>query len=397
MTKYPKRDTIVYEQTSNVATNDTIIGDDFDTIEGDEDLASNEVFEVERIEVVTPPQNADGSIQEVDWIRLHDGDDYYPRLRFRWWMLGYDGPNFGSRSPRLGHPVLENKVDAERRPVATAAPKFGPEDQVQIALKNNGTAIDDNFAIKIVGWRFKGNSREMRNYFQSASNLRTTYQQDLTLSNPFDEDTGSWSQNRIRIHPDADGGAHRQFTRLTGGVNQNLPKVWPWATWADNDSATKTNTDYEFSFGQDNVADKWQEMFFDFSRGEEAALFDYVMVQDDVANLLEARIKLQSRPSEDVPVFNVEDNDQHELPVLRRLASNTTSAAGQTEVPDQNVGHAHATVVDGVPRRVSKALQRAETMVWNDEGGLAIRDDGTQISANTVRAAVYGNRLELEG
>lgn len=398
MTKFPKRDKITFERTSNVATNDTIIGSDFDTVEGDRVVASNEVFEVERIEVISPPQNNNGSVQPVEWIRLHDGDDYYPNVRLRWWMMGHQGPNYGVASPRLGQPVLENKVNPEARPILTACPKFGPDDQVNIALKNDGNQIDDNFAIRVHGWRFKGTSREMRNYFRRASNLSETINQTISLSNPFSEDGNVYQQTSpVNISPDANGGAHSQFTRLTGGVDQNLPKVWPWATWADNSSATKTNTDYNFSFSSDQVDDKWQEVFFDFSNGQNAAVFNYVMAQENVANLSELRLSLESRPSDDIPVFNVEDNDQHELPVVRRLADNDHSGAGQVEQALPGSSSNQVSVVDRVPKRVSQALQQAEAVVWNDEGGVSIRDDGTQISSNGVRVGVYGNRLNLEG
>lgn len=397
MTEHPRRETITYEATSNVSTNDTIIGDDFDNVEGDRIVASNEVFEVERIELVSPPQNADGSVQPCEWIRLHDGDDYYPNIRFRFWMLGYLGPNFGMASPRLGQPVLENKANPANRPLLTACPKFGPEDQVNIALKNDGNQISDNFAVKIHGWRFKGTSREMQEYFQQASNLQTSINQSLNMSNPFSNESGRFSQDNIEIRPGAEGGAHGQFTRLTGGVNQNLPKVYPWATWADNNSATRTNTDYEFSFAQDNVADKWQELYFDFSDGENAAQFDYVMVQEDVTNLLETKVKLESRDSDEIPAFNTEANDQHELPVVRRLADGTHSQAGQVEVPIAGSGTNMVHVVDRVPRRVSKTLQKQETMVWNDEGGVVVQDDGTSISSNGVRVGVIGRRMNLEG
>lgn len=398
MTKFPKREEIIYEATSNVATNDTIIGDDFDTVEGDRIVASNEVFEVESIELIAPPQNSDGSIQPCEWIRLHDGDDYYPNIRLRFWMMGHVGPNFGAKSPRLGQPVLENKVNPEARPILTACPKFGPDDQVNIALKNDGNQINDDFAIRINGWRFKGTSREMRQYFRRASNLTETLNQTISLSNPFSEEGNSYQQTApVRISPDADGGAHAQFTRLTGGVDQNLPKVWPWATWADNSSATKTNTDYEFSFAQDNVDDKWQEIFFDYSDGTNAAIFNYVLAQENVTNLDEVKMKLESRPTNDIPSFNAEDNDQHELPVVRRLADGSTSQAGQIETPLPGASSNEVAVVDRVPRRVSKALQQAETVVWNDEGGIAVVDNGTSISANNVRVGVYGNRLNLQG
>lgn len=395
MTSFPHRETIDFNRTSNVSANNEIIGSDFDTIDGDPSLSSKEIFEVERIEMLAP-QNADGSLQTFDRLRLHDGADYYPFVNYRSFMLGWRGVNNRITTPRLGQPVLENKVSPEQRPLLTACPKFGPEDRVDVSVQNDGSQIDDNFTVRVTGWRFKGTDEEMRRYFSRASNLSETINQTISMSNPFDEEGNTYPNETIRILQAAEGGAHGQFARLTGGVNQNLPKVWPWATWADNAVATTANRDYEFSFADDNVDNKYQSVFLNFADGDDAAVFDYLMVDDGVANLDEMKMELESRDEEDIPQFNVQDTDEHELPFVRRL-DGTYPSAEQYETSVAGSISRPVTKVDGVPTRISDSLQPAETVVWNDEGGIVAVDDGNSIPANGVLIGVQGNRLELTG
>lgn len=405
MTVFPHKETLEFEATSNVSANDEITGDDFDNIEGDPSLSSKEIFEVTRIEA-DPPLNADGTLDEVTRIRLHDGADYYPHVDYRWFMLGWGGSDFKFRTPKLGESVLANKVDPEQRPMLTATPKFGPEDRVDVAVQNNGAQIDQNFTVRVTGWRFKGNDAELNEYFSRASNLSTTLNQTVSMSNPFDEEGQSYPNEAISISENASGGAHGQFARLTGGVSQNIPKAWPWATWADNLNATEANTDYEMSFSSDNVDDKYQSMFFSYEDAEKATIFNYAMVNDDVANLKSLKMELESRPEEEITEFDVEDNDQHQLPFIRRLDGTVPSGSqvvknmsGPTTVGSPtNLGTAKPVeAVDRIPRRLGSEMMPLETVVWDDEGGIVVFDDGNSISANSIIVGVQGHKLELDG
>ena len=396
MTTFPHRETIEFEHTSTVSTDERVRGNDFDNVDGDFTLSSKEVFEVESIELL-PPRNADDSLQTFESIRLYDGENFYPYLRYREFMLGWSGATEEVSTPRLGQPVLENIADPADRPFLTACPKFGPEDQVSIALQNDSTAdITDDFTVRVTGWRFKGTGQELREYFNGASNLSSTIPTTVSMSNPFDGEGDTFGRETVNISPNADGGAHGQFAKLPGGVDQSLPEIYPWVTWADNESATRANTPYEFDFAQDNVLDKWQSLYWTFDEGEDAVMFDYVMANEDVTNLDQLSIELESRDSEDIPQFDVQPTDQHELPFVR-FEDGSSPITSQTEVPIGGSINRPVTAVDGIPRRVSNVLQPAETMVWNDEGGIVIEDDGTSVPANEILIGIQGRRMELEG
>ncbi len=120
------------------------------------------------------------------------------------------------------------------------------------------------------------------------------------------------------------------------------------------------------------------------------------MANEDVTNLDQLSIELESRDSEDIPQFDVQPTDQHELPFVR-FENGSSPITSQTEVPIGGSINRPVTAVDGIPRRISNVLQPAETIVWNDEGGIVIEDDGTSIPANEILIGIQGRRMELEG
>jgi len=405
MTQFPFYDTIEFEQNSTVSANQQLTGSNFDNIKGNQNLASNEIFEVERIEIL-PPTDSSGSLQTFDYVRLQDGTNFYPHVYMRSFMMGWLGADFGIRTPKFGVPVLSNQVSPQQRPILTACPKFGPSESVNVSLKNDGTAITGSFTIRVSGWRFKGTDQELQNYFESAGNLSTVFQQDLSLSNPFKDEGNVYTNTQVVIQKGADGGAMGQFTKLTGGNSQDFPKVYPWATWSENAKATDPNVEYSFSYDHSNVAEPYQSLYNNYKDSNNAAIFNYAMVKEDVANLKEFKINLTSRPSDEESQIDVPPNDQHQLPFIHRLdgtVPSTPQVVVQTGGPS-TVGSTSAVgssmpleAVDRVPRRLGRMVQPSETVVWNDEGGVQVVDDGTSIPANNILIGVQGYRLELNG
>lgn len=363
-----------------VAVNDTIRGSDWSSIESgqdrDEQTAGNEVMEVERIEFI-PPTNADGTLDTIEALRLWDGDEYYKHIRAREFMLGFFGPDFHLTTPKLGEAVLDptnNTSPAD--PINSATPKFPSDTAVSPAVINDGTQIDQDFRVRLHVWRWQGTDAELRDYINALYG-RTTFNQNITMSNPFTGDRQTYQRaDPVRITPGADGGSLGQFTKLTGGTDQQLPKVRPWVTWSENNNATTTNQFYQFRTRNDRVDEDWKELEHDFTDAKKAAIYDYFQVNQP-NNLLEGMFNLDERDGPQ-PSVALPPNSAHQLPVVRPLdGTKRTQDANQLPVG-------------------AESAFGARQVVWNDKGGFRVRDDGTSIGANNILIGVQGYRLQLE-
>jgi hypothetical protein len=358
----------------DVSTNAEVTENDYTTIHGDQQTATNEVIEVAAIDLI-PPKEDDGSLQSFDHIRLYNGESYYPHLRYREFMLGWYGPDFHLPSVPLGTPILGGETNPEDNPIDTATPKYGANTSVVPRLQNNGTAITDSFRIRLHVWRWQGTDQELQNYINRLYN-RTQFRQNITMSNPFTGSSRTYQRGSpIEIRPGATGGAKGQFAQFTGGVEQELPKVFPWVTWTENNNATRANRQYEFTTRNDKVVDSWKRLEHDFTDQKEAIFFDYLMVnQPD--NLQEGVLVFEDR-DEDPRVW-LQPNSAHELPFLRP--------------PDGRDPVRYTTAQ--VPVRLADRLGNRQVL-WDDGGGFRIQDDGTSIGADNILIGALGKRLEL--
>lgn len=347
---------------------------DYTRIDGDHETADNEVMEVTRIEMI-PPTNADGSLQPLRHLQLWDGENAYPNIRFREFMMGFFGQDFSLSTPPLGAPVLAGNNPADD-PIGTATPKFGRNTPVTPRVNNDGTAITDSFRVRFHVWRWQGDDAELEDYINDTFN-RTAFPQTISMSNPFTGVSDQFERGQpVQIRRGADGGALGQFTRLTGGVDQETPKVWPWATWSENNNQTTTNDWYEFTTVNDRVDEPWKRLQFSLTDGERAVFFTHAAVnQPD--HLEKARFELAERDEQ--PELQTAANSAHELPILRPLdgTSRDNYSPGQ------------------IPRNLSERLGQPQ-VIWDDGGGLQVMDDGTAVAAQGILVGVRGWRLTLE-
>lgn len=382
------RDTIdfIYNQgvEGNVGANAEVTEGDYTTVEGDNSTDSDEILEVTKIEY-EPPVQADGSLHTIDHIRLFDGNNLYEDLRYRAFMMGYFGADFRFTTPQLANPVLSGQHNPEVGKFNTATPKYGPSTTITPELANDGTAIDDSFRIRLHVWRWKGSDSELEDFFRDAYG-RTEFQQHVTLNNPFTGTRGEFTRGKpIQIKDTAGLDPKRQFTKLMGGVNQELPKARPWVTWADNNNRTTTNTPYKFEQAQNRVDVGWKELDFDLTDGKEARFFDYVMVNEP-EHLQEGVLVMDERDED--PVFQLTANVAHELPVVQPLDARV-QPHDAVQLP-QHLGP----VPD--PERPTRGILGHRQILFDDGGGFRVEDDGTALDAGDVRVGVQGLVLELE-
>ena len=361
----------------SIAANQVVRGSDWSSIDGQYETDTNEVMEIYAISLLAPiTTGSPDTLDDWEELRLWDGDEYYPHIRPRAFMLGHWGPSYNQMTIPLGNPVLSGDHNPNNDPINTATPKFGTRTPVSPAIVNNGTAIDEDFTVRLHVWRYKGSQSELSRYI-SQSYGTTTFPQSISMSNPFTGTARTYSRARTTtIAPGADGGAHGQFTRLTGGIDQMQPKVYPWMVWTENNAATRTNTPYQFSTRNDRVAESWQALEFDLTDQREARIFTHIGVQQ-VANLDEGTFVIEER--EDDPRINLSNDELHELPLLRDPATGA---------------YADAHDGGGLPIALADRLGRPQVL-WDDGGGFRITDNGTSIAANSILVAVHGRVLEL--
>lgn len=360
-----------------IAANQVVRGSDWSDIDGQYETDTNEVLEVYGISLIAPITTGSPDVLDAwEELRLWDGDSYYPHLRPKAHMLGHWGPDTNQRSVPLGQPVLSGENNPNNNPIGTATPKFGTRTAVSPAIVNDGTAIDEDFTVRLHVWRYKGSQSELSRYI-SQSYGTTSFPQRISMSNPFTGNARTYTRARTTtIAPGADGGAHGQFTRLTGGIDQMQPKVYPWMTAATNNKATRTNTPYQFTTRNDRVVNSYEQLEFDLTDEREARIFSHIGV-DQVANLKEGKFVIEER--DDDPRIKLSNDGLHELPLLRDPETGA--------LRDTHDG-------GGLPVALEDRLGRPQVL-WDDGGGFRITDDGTSIAAGELLVTVYGKVLEL--
>lgn len=395
----PIYDTIdyVYDQATegDVAANDTIRGDDFTSqiSELGPTTASNEILEVFKVEYLPAVTNG-GDLHSVDSIRLTGDSDPVKHIRFREFMLGFLSPDFHISTPPLGVPVLSGVVNPNDNPFVTSTVKFGTSTDVSPELNNDGTAIDDSFTIRLHVYRWRGTDGELRDLFQALYGS-TAFPQNITMTNPF---TGSRREYQreaaVSITPGADGGSLGQFTKFTGGVDQELPKVWPWVTWTENAQATTPNSAYKLDLALDNVDEAWKEFEFDFTDQKKAAVFNYLMVNSP-DELEEAQMVIEERDRD--PRIKLPATSRHQLPTIYPMSGPDPTAAANVErtMDDSELPQAFGTTLDSAGRPIGSNLLGGKQVIWDDGGGFRPIDNGNAIAADDFVAGVIGRRLEL--
>jgi len=364
----------------NIAPNQIVRGeDDYTLVDGDPQTDTNEVMEVFKVEIdpAEDTTTTPNSLSTVDSIRLWNGDSYYDHVRFREFQSRLFGPTENNSTPMLGQPVLAGTNNPASDPIGTATPKYGPSETITPAIINDGTAISEGtFTIRFHVYRWKGSNAEFVDFFNDVYG-RTSFQQNISFSNPY---TGE-SQTYTRSDPAniAEGTSESTlgaFTKLAGGVNQSLPKVYPWVTHAENGNDTRPNREYEFTTRNGNVANQYERLEFDYTDRENAVLFEHIAVQQN-SDLDSGTFVVEERDED--PDVNLGSGVRHELPLLRDPDDTST-------VEEFDAGQVPVSVADRF---------NSKQAIWSDGGGFRVMDDGTSIPAGDILIGVHGRKLEL--
>jgi len=162
------------------------------------------------------------------------------------------------------------------------------------------------------------------------------------------------------------------WDKLPGGLMQAVPKINPFMTWAENEKATTPNVDYSFrvDLGTINTAKPWQELYFNYEDGTKVLLINGLGVRAP-ANLKDTALII--------------DGDYHPRYRIPTEEKNNLIHFGWLN-PFAPTDHPYYVPIPKFDRPY---------IIYREIGEVVIRDNGTAVSADTVKVALSGVKIEL--
>jgi hypothetical protein len=172
---------------------------------------------------------------------------------------------------------------------------------------------------------------------------------------------------------------------LPGGKDQGIPKINPFARYAQNLLATDgMQGDYQFRLQTGGVLEEQEELYFDFD--EMDALFIEGLgiktgaIPFPAANIARTGMRI--------------DGDYHPKGPDTRTSLFPTTVG----INPLNYGHMFPTAPMTHPYYAAIPKLPQPYMIWNEIGYVVIRDDGVgPVAANSTIIAVTGIRIEMRG
>ncbi len=161
---------------------------------------------------------------------------------------------------------------------------------------------------------------------------------------------------------------------LPGGKDQSIPKINPLIRYAYNLLATDAKSgDYQFRYRTGNVAESDEDLYFDFD-SLDALLVEGIGIRPDVTGYLaETALKI--------------GGDYHPKGLIPTTLTNNPL----------HFGWAYPFFPDTMPLYYAIPKLERPYLIWNEIGQLIVQDDGTEIAANALIAALTGIRIEMKG
>jgi hypothetical protein len=320
-------------------------------VEGNAELDTDEVAEVLTLEIVPPVTAADVE-EDLRYINLIldgklFGTLYIPGMRS---YLVTPPLNLVENGDFLGfgQPVWNANGNA----LLARCPKFKQSVTVECYA---GGAITADYRIRVLGYRYEA---------KELSRITGPIGLADTL---FDPVTGRMSEfiNKPAIQP-----ARDTWTQLPGGLDQAVPKIFPFVRMAFNAKATTPNLAYEFRFDVGNVAERYEDLYFpyDMEKEKKIAIINGLGVRAP-ANLKQTWMDVggDERPKSRIPT------SQYLNPIH----------FGKT-----------APLYDS-PKYITIPLLRDRIAIFNEKAVVKCVDDGTSIPANSIAVIANGVLVEL--
>ena len=167
---------------------------------------------------------------------------------------------------------------------------------------------------------------------------------------------------------------------LPGGKDQSIPKINPFIRYAYNLVATDAmQGDFFLRYDTGDVADSDENMYWEFD--EKDALLIQSLGIKAAANLARTGLRIAG--------------DYHPKGRTSRVAMFATTVG----INELNFGHAFPFLPATQPIYHAIPLLARPYLIWNEIGGVVIRDDGTVggVAAGAACVALTGIRIEMRG
>jgi hypothetical protein len=164
---------------------------------------------------------------------------------------------------------------------------------------------------------------------------------------------------------------------LPGGKDQAIPKINPLAIFAQNAGATNgLGGDYEMRFDNGQVLTEYENMRWEFDT-KDAIVIQGLGIKAG-ANLGRTGLRIAS--------------DYHPKGMTDPLSLIPTSVG----INPLNYGFMSPFMPANIPIYVSVPKLDKSYLIWNEIGGVVIRDDTVGVvAANAIRIALTGLRIEM--
>jgi len=328
-------------------------------------LESDEVAEIEYIEIFSPNAGWPGEdLKQV--IPVIDGaaiEEYVslsgrytsnmapPRIN----QMGGPAPLQGSRTVfSFGTPGIEDPF----RNTTLKAKK-----SISIRTFAGNSDITQDYRIRVWGRLYKGEAM-LRSVFGD-----TVYGAEATIE---DRNRGK----SLSVTKDAVDVSIKNWDMFVGGVKQSKPEIMPMVRYAYNKVATTANTPFDFNYSDGDVANDWENLYFDYGTSE--ALFVKGIGVRSQTHLKYMGLKIGDREyprsAGDEKLFRVdyENNPLH-------------------------FGHGYPLFPQNFPLFVPMPLLPMGYLIHNEKGRVVVYDDGTSISADDGNIPTAGIVACLQG
>ena len=227
-------------------------------------------------------------------------------------------------------------------------------DSIGVIARAGASDITGTFKIRFWGIRYKTEEDLKRVYGD------TVYGAESVV---VEGETGK----EIRFTKEAVDVSFKNWSKLSGGVNQNNPKIMPFIRWAYNANATTVNTKYVFD--EDNVPYAQMELEFDLEE-DEALIVERIGVRT-TSNLKYYWWEIDNidRPY-DKWIVKEDFNPLHFGLAYPYLPADVPLFYPLYELPE---GH--------------------KLLIHDGVGRVCVQDDGTSIAAGNIVTAVAGKMI----
>jgi len=313
------------------------------------------VMEVFRMEIfppvdstVSPPKR-----EEIREVRIRINNDDYKYIAANELMFPPATGAYPVTAVDLGDPILLEG----RRGIYNPCPKVGPRSTltVRVVAKEE---ISNPFKIRLWVVEVKGEDT-----LADALKARGVLTPDGKVDQSFTlVDTERKLVKRAEKTVDL---SLKKFPELHGGPEASKPRVMPFITWATNAKATTVNTEYIFSRVDGRVDYDFMNLYFNYNENEALVIKQLGVLSHD------------------------------NLKYVRVFVSERTKNPWLPASPDQNIAPMPlAQTTDVTVYQGPKRLERPY-VIWKAKGYVSMIDNGTSISAEGVKVAVWGTKFEF--